>query len=248
MKWKQEAATLLKHSGTFYRVVHLIRTVPPRQIEAFIREFDSTIRGAYEDLLGSHMGDNTWKIAKLPPKYGGMGWRTGLQTYGAQYITSVAKTADDVERIIPGYNPTELVMRNANEWLMNHAGPAHDAATALRTIRTTPDKKLPQEPGDRLSLGQKCEEWLWFDTRKGLHETDLLHILAHSGPGHHWVTAPPLVYNSWNMTPPEWTAATRRRLGIDVFPAETQCTFCRWNRLDVKGNHTSRYEGGHPGS
>ena len=135
-------------------------------------------------------------------------------------------------------------MRNANEWLMNHAGPAHDAATALRTIRTTPDKKLPQEPRDRLSLGQKCEEWLWFDTRKGLHETDLLHILAHSGPGHHWVTAPPLVYNSWNMTPPEWTAATRRRLGIDVFPAETQCTFCRWNRSDVKGNHASMCEGG----
>ena len=51
MKWKHEAATLLKHCGTFCRVVHLIRTVPPRQIEASIGELDSTIRGAFEGLL-----------------------------------------------------------------------------------------------------------------------------------------------------------------------------------------------------
>ena len=126
------------------------------------------------------MGDDTWNIAKLPPKYGGMGWRTGLQSYGAQYITSVAKTADDVERIVPGYNPTELVMRNANEWLITHAGPAHDAASTVRAIRTTPAKRPPQEGGDRLSLGQKCEEWLWFDVRKRLNEEELMHALAHS--------------------------------------------------------------------
>ena len=71
-----------------------------------------------------------------------------------------------------------------------------------------------------------------------------MHILAHSGPGHHWVTAPPLSHNLWNMTPTEWTAATRRRLAIDVFPTETQCTFCRWNRLDVKGTHATMCEGG----
>ena len=75
MKWKHEAATLLKHCGTFCRVVHLMRTVPPRQIEAFIGELDSTIRGAFEGLLGTHMSNLTWTIAKLPPKYGGMGWR-----------------------------------------------------------------------------------------------------------------------------------------------------------------------------
>ena len=29
MEWKHEAATLLKHCGTFCRVVHLMRTIPP---------------------------------------------------------------------------------------------------------------------------------------------------------------------------------------------------------------------------
>ena len=194
MEWKHEAATLLKHCGTFCRVVHLMRTVPPHQIEAFIKEFDTTIRSAYEDLLGTKMGDHVWKIAKLPPKYGGMGWRTGIQTYGAQYITSIAKTADDVERIVPGYNPAETVTRNANKWLLDHAGPSFDAATALRTIRTNKVPKWPsQGTGHRLSLAQKCEEWLWFDIRKGLNEDELMHALAHSGPGHRWVTAPSAV-------------------------------------------------------
>ena len=221
-----------------------MRTVPPRQIEAFIGELDSTIRGAFERLLGTRMSNLTWTIAKLPPKYGGMGWRTGLQTYGAQYISSIAKTAKVVERIVPGYNPTEQAMRCANEWLIKHAGPAHDAATALKNIRTKDEKKPPQVPGDNLSLGQKCEEWLWFNTKKKLDEKEVMHILAHSGPGHHWVSAPPLSHNLWNMTPTEWTAATRRRLAIDVFPTETQCTFCRWNRLDVKGTHATMCEGG----
>ena len=168
MKWKHEAASLLKHCGTFCRVVHLMRTVPPQQIEAFIGELDSTIRGAFEGLLGTHMSNLTWTIAKLPPKYGGMGWRTGLQTYGAQYISSIAKTAKVVERIVPGYNPTEQAMRCANEWLIKHAGPAHDAATALKNLRTKDEKKPPQVPGDNLSLGQKCEERLWFNTKKKL--------------------------------------------------------------------------------
>ena len=46
------------------------------------------------------------------------------------------------------------------------------------------------------------------------------------------------------MTPPEWTAATRRRLGVAVFPAETQCPFCHWGRSDARGNHASMCEGG----
>ena len=46
------------------------------------------------------------------------------------------------------------------------------------------------------------------------------------------------------MTLPEWTATTRKRLGIDVFPAETQCPFCHWGRSDARGNHASMCEGG----
>ena len=55
---------------------------------------------------------------------------------------------------------------------------------------------------------------------------------------------PPLQYYKWNMTPPEWTACTRKRLGMDVFPAEIQCTTCLWNKLDPNGNHATMCKGG----
>ena len=83
-------------------------------------------------------------------------------------------------------------MRDANEWLTEHAGPSFDAITALRTIRATKVATWPShETGHRLSLAQKCEEWLWFDIKGRLSEGELMHILAHSGPNHGWVTAPP---------------------------------------------------------
>ena len=46
------------------------------------------------------MSAQTWEIAKLPPKYGGMGWKTGLHTFGAHYLTSIAKNATSIEDIV----------------------------------------------------------------------------------------------------------------------------------------------------
>ena len=96
----------------------------------------------------------------------------------------------------------------------------------------------------QLSLTQKCEEWLWLEVKRELNDQELMHTLAHSGPGHGWVSAPPLLYKNWNMTPLEWIACTRRRLGLDVFPAEIQCTACQWSRQDTKGNHATMCKGG----
>ena len=165
-------------------------------------------------------------------------WRTIYQ------LCLPTQIADVVERIVPGYDPTENVMRNANQWLVDHAGPAHDAASALKTICTKAAWGPPHVTWLRFSLGQTCEERLWFETRGRLDEQKLMHALAHLGPDHHWVTAPPLTINSWNMAPPEWTAATRRRLGVPISPAGTQCPFCHWCRSDARGNHASMCEGG----
>ena len=39
------------------------------------------------------------------------------------------------------------------------------------------------------------------------------------------------------MAPAKWTTAVRRRLYLDVIPAEQQCPYCHWQRCDTKGNH-----------
>ena len=133
-----------------------MRTIPPKQIKAFIECFDEQIRQGYTDLLGTEMSDDTWRIAKLSPKLGGMGWRTGLQSFGGQYLTSIAKNADMINMIVPEWKATELVMRDANEWLTEHAGPSFDAITALRTIQAPKVALwLSHKTGNGLSLAQK---------------------------------------------------------------------------------------------
>ena len=77
MPHKHEAATLLKNTAAVCRVVYLMRILPPPQISQFIKQYDASLRRGFEQLLGIQMDDLRWEIAKLPPKYGGMGWKTG---------------------------------------------------------------------------------------------------------------------------------------------------------------------------
>ena len=100
------------------------------------------------------------------------------------------------------------------------------------------------EDGHALSVAQWCDTWRWDQIKDQLSENESLHALAHSGPGHHWVTLPPLLHKNWNMPALEWLTATRRRLGVDVTPVERQCGFCSWNRCDTKGNHATMCTGG----
>ena len=98
-----------------------MRILPPHQISSFIAQFDNVVRAGFEQILGIPMNDLWWDIAKLPPKYGGMGWRTGSHTYGAQYIASLAKTKEFVRRIIPNQNLVSIAERDAGAWLKDHA-------------------------------------------------------------------------------------------------------------------------------
>ena len=100
-----------------------MRILPPFQISSFIANFDSVVRSGFEQILGISMNDLWWDIAKLPPKYGGMGWKTGSHTFGAHYISSLAKTADLVRRIIPDHNPEIIAERDVGEWLKKVAPP-----------------------------------------------------------------------------------------------------------------------------
>ena len=112
-----------------------MRTTPPRKITTFITEFDATLRTAFESLIEYDISGQIWEIAKLPPKYGGMGWRTGLHTYGAHYLTSIAKNATSIEGIVPAWDAASIGKQEVDEWLHFHAGSGHDAAVMVNNIR-----------------------------------------------------------------------------------------------------------------
>ncbi len=75
------------------RVQHLTRTIPPRQIHSFMVDFDTMLRTTLVNLLEVEEIDELWwAVAKLPPKFAGIGLRTGLELLGANYATSVIKS------------------------------------------------------------------------------------------------------------------------------------------------------------
>ena len=245
MPFKHEAATLLTQSASICRVVYLMRILPPRQISGFINEYDSRLRHGYEEILGTPMPDSSWEVAKLPPKYGGMGWRSGLHTFGAHYITSLAKTATAVSSIAPAHNP-EDVARQETDWWLAEIAPSPITADKLVKAMRSPNTNSSTHPllDKRLSIAQQCDAWRWGYVRPKLSSDQRRHVLAHSGSTNWWVSCPPLTWKHWDMPPAEWNAAVRRRLLLDVIPSPRQCSHCVWQLCDTKGNHAVMCKGG----
>ena len=184
------------------------------------------------------MDDIRWEIAKLPPKYGGMGWKTGSHTYGAHYIASLAKTSDRVCSISPSHDTLSIAQRDASNWLRGISPTTITIRNMIEKIRNPLNKNPePNLSKINLSIAQQCDEWHWKTLQPQLNDEELSHTLAHSGSNNWWTTCAPLEWKKWNMKPREWTAATRRRLRLDVIPSEQQCSYCHWQRCDTKGNH-----------
>ena len=91
-------------------------------------------------------------------------------------------------QFVPGYNPTELVICDVNERLIDHAKPVHVAATTLRAIRATPTRRSTQMAVDCLSLWQMCEGG--YVRCRPNEEEHYMHTMAHAGRDSHFVTAP----------------------------------------------------------
>ena len=103
MPYRHEAFTLMRSCADRCKVTHLMRTLPPRQSEPFIRQYDQILRSGFEQLINclpGELNDVWWRQAKLPPKFGGMGLRSGVSTLGAQHTISLLITAPMVTNIV----------------------------------------------------------------------------------------------------------------------------------------------------
>ena len=104
MPFKMEAFTLVRNCLTLCKVTHLMRTIPPRQIEKFPRDYDSALREGFEKLIDMKLEDKWWQVARLQSKHGGMGLRTGLHTTGAKHFSSLAKCSRDIAKFLPDWD------------------------------------------------------------------------------------------------------------------------------------------------
>ena len=95
------------------------------------------------------------------------------------------------------------------------------------------------------SLAQLCELSEQKRVMALMSKKEKVHIEAHSGQHHLWVTQLPLSFKKYALTSSEWITATRRRLMVNVFPFHSHCTFCKGGWCDVEGNHAIMCGGGH---
>ena len=248
MPYRHEACTLLRSCAAECRVTYLTRILPPRQIASFMKKFDAVLRKGFEDLVGKSLEDKWWRLAQLPAKFGGMAMRSGLLTFGAQHIVSLTKTSAEVKRIVGFYDAFTVAERETELWLTKACG---GEVTVEQIVKEINDK---QRKEDALGLEIKREKSYSVAQRCEIHEhrkvcglmspEERIHIEAHSGANHTWVTVIPLSFKQYNMTSAVWRTSVLKRLRQDVVRVERQCTFCKWSRGDIWGEHATMCSGG----
>ena len=239
-----ECFTLLRSCVSACKVTHLMRTIPPKQPKNFIDGFDSILREAMEKILGHSLNDQQWLICQLPGKYGGFGLRSGKLIFGAQYVMSLQKCANDLATHAEGWSLKECAKEASESWLKDNLGADFDVENYL-SLR---DHSLGEDirAGAKhysMSLAQRCESARYESLLKSLSDSDRLRLISNSGPTQTWVTALPLSWKNWNLSSKEWLIAARRRLGLDVRAKKTRCSNCRFHEIGLKGDHALRCKG-----
>ena len=200
-----------------------MRVIPPRQFCEFIENFDALLQKGFEKLLGIKIEKKWWRLAQLPPKYGGMALRSGLRTYGAQHLCSLAKSSNSVGRIVGGWDAVEIAKRDTERWLNDALEDKIDIAKFVHKIQAPTDLPVKHCDKDhstgkyRYSLAQRCELSEQKRLMSSMSGRERVHIEAHSGQHQLWVAQLPLSFKRYSLTSPEWVAAARRRLMVDVF-------------------------------
>ena len=233
MPHTHEAFSLLQNCANVCRVTHLLRTIPPRQSEDFVTAFDEVLRHGFEKLIGTKLEKKWWRVARLPPKFGGMAMRSGTSSLGAQYAVSVTKCSPEISKMVGEiYKAEKIIARDAKHWLDKTLGKDVDVEALVTELQhRNKDKSF------RLSLAQRCE----LAEQKRVHSLmsadEKLHVEEHKGSDHAWVRTLPLQHCGFVLAPKIWVSAARRRLRVDIAPRPSKCRYCWGGTCDTKGDH-----------
>ena len=157
-----------------------------------------------------------------------MALRSGLRTYGAQHLCSLAKCSVNVKRIVGGWDLIAVAKCDTEDWLCKTRGETVNIANIVNKIQA-PTKSSKLGISDlagsyQYSLAQLCELSEQKSVMTLMSNKEKLHIEAHSGQHHLWIRQLPLSFKKYALTSPEWTIATRKRLMLNVYPFRSHCT------------------------
>ena len=113
-----------------------------------------------------------------------------------------------------GWESIELAKRETGWWLNHACRETVDVENLVRKLQVEQEdiheELLPN--AHKYSIAQLCELYAQRQITELMSKQERLHIEAHSGPDHVWVTLLPLEFMRYNMTPSVWTTSGRKRL------------------------------------
>ena len=144
--------------------------------------------------------------------------RSGLRTFGAHHIVSLAKTSAEVKRIVGSFDACNVAEREAEKWLTNACCGEVTMEEVVKEIheKQSTEVLLGVQKKMSFSVSQLCELHEYRKVYRLMSTEEKIRIKACSGAGHTWVTVLPLSFKRYNMTSAMWRTSVLKRLRQDA--------------------------------
>ena len=225
----QGALRVLRHCGSWGKVVYAARTVPPACHLAAMGEFRKALRGALEQVVEDKLTEKSWTLAQLPMMNGGLGLRDPVRHAGAAYLGSVVQSQELCVAIDSHFDITDA---------LNGLHMAETAATVRRGLAE--GASLHLEPGicSQKHVSKLLDAAVKRDVvaEASRDPTFVAHVSLCSVPGAGaWLTAPPTP-DGRDIDAPLFRVALKRRLRMQLFDGRGCCPCCG-DAMDQWGDH-----------
>ena len=86
------AFSILCMCGSYCKLVHLARAIPPSHCADYLKLFDEEVRLCFTSCITVDVPDLSWQQAQLSPSLGGLGFRSLALHSSAAFIASFASS------------------------------------------------------------------------------------------------------------------------------------------------------------
>ena len=215
----QVALLLLRLCGSFCRLVHLARSIPPSLIVDGLALFDNDVRHCFAECTMVDTSDAAWQQAQLSLSRGGLGLRRLSLHSPAAYIASAV--ASDCS------SPQSKHLLHVID-LFNASVPTTDELTITSITTSNLTQKL---------LSAKLEDQQFTKLFANASLPDRARLLSISSPhSSAWLSVTPSPRLNLHLDPSEFQVAIKWWLGLPVSQGQL-CPQCMSHSLDQFGHH-----------
>ena len=215
----QGALRMLRHCGSWCKLIYSARTVPPELHQEALAGFAANLRKTLEQITADSVPDRCWRLAQLGIGQGGVGIRDPVRHAPAAFIASVAQSKDLCSAIDADFDEADadggLLLTRSIEVMR---GNLLDAASLDRggTALTQKDLSGMLDAASLQELLRAERHDPFFQAHVSLNRL--------SGAGA-WLTAP-MIKDGREMDSSLFRVSLKRRIRAPIFEADAVCPCC----------------------